>query len=1435
MPELGKHTLTRYLGSDCSKQLKILLSSESGGASSERAQNGMPLKQKPLPGLRNITDAGDEWAATRLAELDAFIGPHVLVGTRQQTRTSGIEFAPTDLTPTSLASAVPGTFLAEFQFDVGTSFLSAFNFSLSAAAANRTGQSAPVLKELRPDLIEVRAPGSYDKAVDHLGDVAALATSDQRRQLRIIDIKLTSQPGPGYFAEVVYYSVALAGWLRDNNLDQDFVVSADPAIWPGSHEASSLKVAADQSTVQGTTLSATDCIEAVQDDLVTAPVPVFVSTLQTFFNDTLPTVIEAPWQSLPFHVSQKCKGCDFLGDNPDPSTPQNNALYCLQSAEATEHLSRIPNISRGASDLLSKAGTSTVTDVAITPAASPIYGSHHSLRAQRTVISARAAAITPAAQATHGVVPNTGTSGMLPKFTNLDIYVSADFDSSSAITLALGVTGFYSHPDAQDKRKHWTQNKVFVVDQRSPAIEEQRLIQFLEQIDEMIQYARSVDTARGATPSRSSQIQVYLWDELTYKHLCRVVGRHLPAILAKKNGVRALAWLFPADEVLQNERLVGQPVVSIVSDAIRSLVALPIPHHYSLLETARNYHPADMQAPYNEFRVPRLFEVFLSDQIPSERAHDIWNRGPDWTRRFTQLSTTVSVKLDALNKVTQRLRDDLKGTLRRDAARVAYLGAPDRVGSMTADELLLYAHARLDAAVSRQEVARDRAMASHEREARFVSMRLPQLLTGPARSDAIARLGINDDPTYSIYEVRPESLQAKFKEGDFTCAVVPENRTEILDHTVAKLVRDTGGDSASVGAEDYRTLVSDVLGATIVKFDPDLRLIVLTLDRFAGRDATRQALVADGRVDLTRNVSLEKVHRDFFTGKLKDALVAVGKTPKAVDADASTTALGQTPRPRAKARVPVEDVLWDAAAMAHERVTRDVSGARAILHASHRELNDSQWAAFEHALSHRLSMIWGPPGTGKSRTVVNIVVGAAWEARNSGRPLRVLVSSNTYTAIDNVLAHISSLCDSLVPGAAVYRGRSATRLGTLLPPVIDLVVNSRNPEADQVHLTQRLTGSGTDITIVGASPQQIHKFATAAGSAATPLFDLIVIDEAGQVDVANAILPLATLDEGGSVVVAGDPLQLPPIHQVEPPQNAAHMVGSIYDYLRERFDVASQDLLVNYRSNDEIVALARDADYPAALAAHSKGMRVDYATPLPVATTPPAGWPVDLAWSPVLTDLFDCNHPVTCVVYKDGLSGQSNPFEAQIVAGLAWLLDGRLSDQLVGELNPDGSLIPASRTAYTTPQLFETGLGVVTPHRAQQSEVVNVLHKTLGHMSKPDLREAVDTVERFQGQERDVIIATYAVGDPDTIADEDEFLLMLNRFNVMVSRAKAKIIVLVSDEVLRHLPTDIDVLRDSGLLKGFADIRCRHRRTVDLPYLDEAGVVQVKSVSVRTS
>ena len=75
--------------------------------------------------------------------------------------------------------------------------------------------------------------------------------------------------------------------------------------------------------------------------------------------------------------------------------------------------------------------------------------------------------------------------------------------------------------------------------------------------------------------------------------------------------------------------------ITIVKDAVRALVAAPIPHYYSLLATARRYHDASLPANVAAFSIHPLFEDALSDQVPSERAHEIWTHStrPHWTDR----------------------------------------------------------------------------------------------------------------------------------------------------------------------------------------------------------------------------------------------------------------------------------------------------------------------------------------------------------------------------------------------------------------------------------------------------------------------------------------------------------------------------------------------------------------------------------------------------------------------------------------------------------------------------------------------------------------------------------------------------------------------------------------------------------------------------------
>jgi hypothetical protein len=303
------------------------------------------------------------------------------------------------------------------------------------------------------------------------------------------------------------------------------------------------------------------------------------------------------------------------------------------------------------------------------------------------------------------------------------------------------------------------------------------------------------------------------------------------------------------------------------------------------------------------------------------------------------------------------------------------------------------------------------------------------------------------------------------------------------------------------------------------------------------------------------------------------------------------------------------------------------------------------------------------------------------------------------------------------------------------------------------------------------------------------------------------------------VVVAGDPLQLPPIHQAEPPLNFESLVGPVYSFLEQHWGISPQRLEVNYRSNQEIVDLAHVAGYSATLTSATPLLRIKLLSDVPTSAAAPAGWPNILHWTPDWATLLDPARPVVGFVYPDGVSGQWNEFEADAVAALAYLLYGRLGRGLCGDVEPaTGEPRPDPTTTYSLQDFWKTGVGVATPHKAQQARIVNRLAAAFGHtgVSRDLLRSAVDTVDRFQGQQRDVILASFAVGDPDTVASEAEFLQSLNRFNVLASRARAKLIVFMAEELVQHLAGDIDVLRNSKLLKAFAETFCRNREPLSL-------------------
>ena len=1086
---------------------------------------------------------------------------------------------------------------------------------------------------------------------------------------------------------------------------------------------------------------------------------------------------------------------------------------------------------------------------------SPLFDTHQSLRATRTVVAGRATSLQTGQAA---IPPQSGTSASMPRWADLRVYLSVDFDIGSAITVAFGLRAFWLEPRAYEspltekrRSRAWppmtlgsASASTWIVIERDLVAERRELLAFLEKIHAILAWCQQQDeqalqdpALAGLTRARRgdyrTKVQFYMWDSLQYHHLARVIGRHLQAILENPR-IHYLAWLFPPEELLPNPDLVTQRApITIVRDVARGLLAAPVEHYYSLIDVARAYHEQDLPAGVARFSIHPLFSTPLSDQIPSERAHEIWAKvtAPrHWQEQMTVYSETVRRRLEALETLTKRLEVDLGSQLSHTAPLIR-LGPPARQTRVSTDGQLWYAFARLNAALDELQVHQGRAMPPHERSARFRSARLPVRLTGTPEETALGQLGLGRSPGRRVYRLNTDSRDVKAKVGDFLFALAPENIGGFLDRSVVAVVRGTPLEPTlqrRLGRFYWRARMEDLLSVTIVALDRDRELLVVDADRRA--PTVLDELESAGLVDLSQDVILDPVYRDFFTRKLLTTLQSIGNPPVARNNPNPIVrrATGQATRgAHATAHTPCADFLWNVGAMARTTVARNLAAVRPDV-AEHllsqgRALNPTQWQAWQDSLSHRARLVWGPPGTGKSTTVRAIILGALLDAQRTGRPLRVLLSAFTYTAIDNVLLDVAQDLATLLPGACdVFRMRSGSRPAPVnIAPAVDLELDRRNPSPGIQSLRHRLQNP-VDVLVVGATPQQVHNLLTCNDDAAqAEWFDLIVIDEASQMDVANSILLISAIATAGAIVLAGDPLQLPPIHQAEPPKDLEDVVGSVYAFWRQVYQVPENALGVNYRSNDTIVDFARQTGYKSTLSSNSPQMRVDLLSPIP--TERPADWPASLFWTPEWATLLDPDQPAVCFVYDDGRSSQRNDFEADAVAALLFLLQGRVKSRLSDENDAlTGAPRPPSTVPHETIEFWRQAVGVVTPHRAQQGLIVTRLQQVFSATAEMAdwIREAVDTVERFQGQQRDIIIASYTLGDPDQIAEEEEFLMSLNRFNVIASRARAKLVLLVSQEVISHLARDTDVLRESRLLKQYVEMFCDNSRPMTLGHRD---------------
>lgn len=422
------------------------------------------------------------------------------------------------------------------------------------------------------------------------------------------------------------------------------------------------------------------------------------------------------------------------------------------------------------------------------------------------------------------------------------------------------------------------------------------------------------------------------------------------------------------------------------------------------------------------------------------------------------------------------------------------------------------------------------------------------------------------------------------------------------------------------------------------------------------------------------------------------------------------------------------------------------------------DFNDEQNLAVTRALQmHDYLLIHGPPGTGKTSVIAEIVKRLCQQGQ------RVLLAGFTNQAVDNMLARL-----------AREGFHNFIRLG-----------HERSvSEAVRPHLLQALSGAEVSRSaelreILQSSPVVAATTATWSSDKYEPsspdapradallAFDVALIDEAGQLTLPAG---LGALRFAKRFILVGDEMQLPPL-VLDKDAGTQGLADSLFGKLK-RWDEAhcqmhQQEisacvpLRVQYRMHETISEFASRTFYQGELRAHFSVARRRLDLLKPLASLPRGNVAVLHA---VRADLP--------MVFLDVRA------EAEPVTGKLSDAEARMVRETIAQLLARG--VPAE------------DIGVIAPYRAQVANLRRHLFRadpTIGWSPLPvDTPLSIDTVDRFQGGERSVMIISFATSVAPSIESQlYEHLTNPHRLNVALTRAQRKLILVGNAAALEKL------------------------------------------------
>lgn len=434
-------------------------------------------------------------------------------------------------------------------------------------------------------------------------------------------------------------------------------------------------------------------------------------------------------------------------------------------------------------------------------------------------------------------------------------------------------------------------------------------------------------------------------------------------------------------------------------------------------------------------------------------------------------------------------------------------------------------------------------------------------------------------------------------------------------------------------------------------------------------------------------------------------------------------------------------------------------------------LNDSQRRAFMMAVDGSpVSLIKGPPGTGKTHVINAITSYITKELKQ-----KVVISSQTHIAIDNVLDKLMENHDPIIPNRITNKKNkySGAEINSTLYKTWGLSFKKYNEEVSDTQLGQKIAndmknfkgeerfaytdGSNNEYSVIGATTTT-SAIAGKKGLEVLKGYDWLIIDEVSKCPITEVLRYLPYVER---IIMVGDDFQLAPLLEFSKDE-----VKDLTSYDEEKFDKlesiyensvfakvlkkaqASHRLVLlneNYRSTKEILG-AYNIFYEGALVPRREEVK-----------------PEKVHFSSEARIDFE-SKDIFFVEVRGGQEANEGTSRFNIE-----------------EINATAEILRNLMASAINPK--QISVSAIFPYAAQIGRFQKQNIKLINKAKQTFKNFEIDTVDAFQGKETDVVLVNTVVAD----SSKQNFLKDFRRINVMMSRAKDKLIIFGNSMVLKQI------------------------------------------------